>query len=127
MLGFFTWDLAVVISFVALGRDTHNESLDLARSFQTAAPFLIGLAAGWLPAHVRRRPSWVSSGIIVGSITLGGGLFLRSVVFAEGLSGAFPVVAALYLVGLMSSARVVWAGIARRRHQLDLGEELRSG
>jgi len=113
LLGFFGWDLVVVCSFVALGRDTHRESLDLVRSFQTAAPFLIALAAGWLPAPVRTRPAAIRSGLMIGGVTALLGLVLRGVVFDEGLSGAFPFIATAYLIGLMVLGRLVWARLRR--------------
>ena len=113
MLGFFGWDLVVVCSFVALGRDTHSESLDLVRSFQTAAPFLIALAAGWLPPALRTRPAAITSGLLVGGVTALVGLVLRAVVFDEGLSGAFPIITTIYLIGLMVLGRLLWARLRR--------------
>jgi len=108
MLGFFTWDLTVVISFVAVGRDTHEEALDLARVFTTATPFLIALGASWLPTRVRLDPAAARSGVWIGIVTAALGLVLRRFVFDEGLSGAFPVITTIYLLGLIVGGRVLW-------------------
>jgi hypothetical protein len=113
MLGSFAWDLLVVVSFVAFGRDTHNESLDLTRSFQTALPFLLALGVAWMPTPIRSRPAAVRSGLAIGATTALLGLILRGTVFNEGLSGAFPVIASLYLIGLIVLGRAVWSRLRR--------------
>lgn len=115
MAGFFIWDLLVVGSFVLLGRDTHRESLDLTRSLQTATPFLIALGAAWLPPQVRSRPEAIRSGVVIGTVTPLLGLLLRSLVFGEGLSGAFPIIATGYLAGLIVLGRVLWTRLGRTR------------
>ena len=103
----------VVGTFVLFGRDTHNESVGLAEITRTAGPFLLALAGAWLTPLVHRTPWRIGSGIAVGVITTVLGLYFRSVVFDEGLSGLFPVITGAYLVGLMVLIRVV--GVARSR------------
>jgi len=112
--GFALFDLVVVASFVIIGRDTHNESQGIGEVVQTAAPFLLALAGAWITPLVHRTPWRLGSGLAVGVTTTAAGLFFRSVVFGEGISGAFPIVAAAYLIGLMAAGRV--AGALRRRH-----------
>lgn len=115
MLGFFAWDLLVVVTFVVWGRGTHQETLDAGRSFQTALPFLIALLVAWLPATVRAHPGAWQSGIMVVAITAILGMALRRLVFDEGLSGLFPVVTLGYLGVLIIGARLLRPWVAARR------------
>lgn len=108
-------DIAVVASFVFIGRDTHNESVGAAEVFGTGAPFMLALAGAWLTPLVHRTPWWIGSGIAVGAITACLGIFFRSVVFGEGISGLFPVVAAGYLIGLMIIPRLIAFARSRTR------------
>lgn len=107
-IGFAAWDLAVVVSFVVIGRDTHQESVGFSEVVRTGAPFVLALAGAWLTPAVHRQPWLIGAGVAVGVITSATGLFFRSVVFGEGLSGAFPVVAAVYLIGLIGLGRVLF-------------------
>lgn len=111
-LGFAAWDLVIVVSFILIGRDTHEESVGFSEVVRTGAPFALALAGAWLAPIVHRRPWRISVGIAAGVITTAMGLFFRSVVFGEGLSGAFPLVTAAYLIGLMGLGRLffrLWA------------------
>ncbi len=103
----FAWDLTVVVAFVVMGRSTHAEPLDFWRSFRTAEPFLLGLALGWFPPLVWRTPLRIVAGLVVGLITVAAGLAIRRVVFAEGISGVFPVVTTGFIVGLMVLGRLI--------------------
>lgn len=107
-IGFGVWDLAVVLSFVLIGRDTHEESVGLSEVLRTAAPFLLALVGAWLTPLVHREPWRTRTGVAVGLIATLVGLFFRGVVFGEGVSGAFPVVTAAYLVGLTVLGRVLF-------------------
>ena len=106
-------DLAVVASFILIGRDTHNESVSAADVFRTSAPFLLALAGAWLTPLVHRAPWRVGSGIAVGLITTALGIYFRTVVFGEGASGLFPLITAGYLIGLMIIPRLVAAARSR--------------
>lgn len=107
-IGFAGWDLAVVVSFVLIGRDTHEESVGFSEVARTGAPFILALVGAWLAPLVHRQPWRISVGIAAGVITTAMGLLFRSVVFGEGLSGAFPVVTAAYLIGLIGLGRVLF-------------------
>ncbi len=107
-IGFAAWDLAVVVSFVLIGRDTHQESVGFSEVVRTGAPFALAVVGAWLTPMVHRQPWLIAVGIATGVITSLMGLFFRSVVFGEGLSGAFPVVTAAYLIGLMGLGRVLF-------------------
>jgi hypothetical protein len=43
-------DIAVIVVFVAIGRRNHDEGSGFGEVLRIAAPFLIGLAAGWIAA-----------------------------------------------------------------------------
>jgi hypothetical protein len=103
-------DPAVVVAFVAIGRDTHDEPPTLGGSAVTAAPFLIALAAGWLAARAWRSPFSIASGAVVATVTLVLGMVLRRTVFGEGTAIAFVVVATLFLGITMLG----WRAIAGR-------------
>ena len=112
VLGF---DVLVVVTFVIFGRDTHDSPFDIAESTRIAAPFMAGLGIGWLIPQVRASAWRVLNGVIVGLITVVVGVTLRSVVFGDGITGAFPAVAAAYLIGMMSVYRVALAVRSRQR------------
>ena len=48
-------DTAIVVAFVAIGRNNHDEDPGVAGLISTVAPFLIGLAVGWLVARAWDR------------------------------------------------------------------------
>ncbi|MFC6235738.1 DUF3054 domain-containing protein, partial [Leucobacter soli] len=50
-------DAALVLAFSVLGRRSHAEALTIAGIWETAWPFLAGLAISWLAALVWRRPT----------------------------------------------------------------------
>jgi len=88
-------DPAFVLLFVAVGRDAHDEQSGTVLA--TAAPFLIALAAGWGAARAWRDPAGLTTGVVVTSVTLAGGMLLRRFAFGDGTAPAFVVVAALFL------------------------------
>lgn len=107
-------DVMVVVSFVAFGSENHDQPLDLAELLRVAAPFLVGLAAAWAIPILRRKPWHWLNGVLMGLVTTAIGLTLRTVVFSDGISGAFPVVAAAYIVLWMTALRA-GVGFALRR------------
>ena len=48
-------DVLCVLVFVVLGRRNHDEGTAAAGVVETAAPFLIGLAAGWASGLARSK------------------------------------------------------------------------
>jgi hypothetical protein len=103
-------DPVVVVAFVAIGRDTHDEAPTLGGLMVTAAPFLIALAAGWLAARAWRDPAGIPTGAVVAAVTLVLGMALRRTIFDEGTAVAFVVVATLFL----GIAMLGWRAIAGR-------------
>ncbi len=102
-------DLAIVMSFVLIGRDTHNESLGVSEVLRTGAPFVLALGGAWLTPLVHRTPWRIGAGLVAGLITTALGIYFRTVVFGEGSSGLFPLVTAAYLTGLMLVPRLIAA------------------
>lgn len=104
-------DVFSVVLFVALGRRSHDESGGFASVVETAAPFLLGLVAGWLVARMWRRPTAILTGIVVWPITILVGMVLRNLVFDRGTAGSFVIVATLFvglfLVGWRAAVRLV--------------------
>lgn len=105
-------DVAVVGAFVLIGRREHEEGTAASDIFATAAPFLFGLAAGWLGARAWRRPLAVPTGVAVWAATILVGLFTRRIVFDDGIAFAFIVVATLFL----GAGLVGWRAIASKRY-----------
>ena len=102
-------DAALVIAFAALGRRSHDEGTALSGVLEVAAPFLIALAAGWLAARAWRARTALPTGVVVWTVTVVGGLALRSVVFDRGIAVSFMIVAALTLGALLLG----WRAAAR--------------
>jgi hypothetical protein len=90
-------DLGLVLVFVAIGRSSHRESASLVGFLDTAWPFVVGLAVGWIALRAWRRPTalvWTGWG--VWAITVALGIALRSV-SGQGIAVSFIVVTAIVL------------------------------
>ena len=111
---FLAWDISVVVAFVVIGRDTHDESQAIASILRTTAPFMAALLLALAMPEVRRSPARITAGLLSGATTALVGLMLRRAVFGEGLAGAFPLVATAFLVGLMVVGRLIPAMWRRR-------------
>lgn len=110
-----TADVALVVGFVAVGRQEHSTADGLAGLLMTASPFLVGLLAGslltWFPRSWDRL--W-PHGVVVWLTTLGLGLFLR---VWWGLGGAplsFILVAASVLALVLLGRRAVSRALGSR-------------
>ncbi|NKX50250.1 DUF3054 domain-containing protein [Arthrobacter deserti] len=85
-------DLAALVVFAALGRETHAHGLDPAGVLLTAAPFMAGAAAGWLAVRAWRRPLAVwPTGTAVWLCAVVLGLMLRGAA-GGGLALPFQIV-----------------------------------
>lgn len=94
-------DVAVVVVFALLGRVSHDEGELLLGTVGTAAPFVLGLLAGWLRApcaglSAAERARTVRFGWWLLAWTMAGGIAIRWLV-GEGLAPAFHAVATLVL------------------------------
>lgn len=95
-------DTLVVVMFVLIGRQSHDEPAALFGIAETAWPFLTGAAVGWLAARVWRDP-WAPgrAGLPVWAAAVVGGLLLRAA-SGQGTAPPFMIVTAAVLgVGLL--------------------------
>ena len=71
-------DVAAVLAFVAIGRHTHHDGVSPAGLWQTAWPFLAGLAVGLAAARSWRAPmAIVPSGLGAWLGAAGAGMVIR--------------------------------------------------
>lgn len=111
----FIVDALLVVVFALSGRASHAEALDAAGVWQTAWPFLAGLAVGWSVARAWRAPAAPArTGIPVWLAALVGGMLLRAL-SGQGTAPAFVVVATLTLFALLVGWRVLAALVRRIR------------
>ena len=99
-------DVVLVVLFAAVGRRSHAEGLDVGGILRTAAPFLVGTAAGWLLASITldSGPRTLAFGAVVVVCTVVLGMLLppggrrghRALVRAR---GDVPVLVAVLLLG----------------------------
>ena len=108
-------DLASVLVFVAIGRRNHDEGEGVAGIVETAAPFLIGLAAAWLIVRAWRWPMAILTGVTVWPVTVLIGMLCRSLIFGDGTAASFVVVATVFLGFCLVGWRAVAQAIVRRR------------
>ena len=104
-----TLDVIAVFLFVAIGRNNHDESGPvIVGILKVAAPFVIGLALGWLAARAWLAPlSPVPTGVVIWLVTVIGGMLLRRFVFDRGTALPFIIVASLFTLLLLVGWRVL--------------------
>jgi hypothetical protein len=108
-------DGVLVLVFVALGRQSHNEGITLLGTAETAWPFLIGLAVGWVLTRAWRNPLGILlPGTILWACTLVIGMLLR-VVSSQGVALPFVIVATVTLALFLIGWRALAAGFRRIR------------
>ncbi|PRY54862.1 Protein of unknown function (DUF3054) [Knoellia remsis] len=101
-------DVVAVVVFAVVGRRSHAEGLTLSGVLQTAGPFLVGTAAGWLLASVTldvSPRSW-QFGVVVVAATVVVGMLLRRLA-AAGTAPSFIVVATVFLAVTMLGWRLL--------------------
>ena len=104
-------DVVCVLVFCALGRRSHAEGVTVSGVAQTAWPFLVGVAVGWLLSRGWRRPvDLAPTGLAVWVCTVAFGMLLRKA-SSQGVAVSFVVVAtlvtAVLLLGWRAAARPV--------------------
>ncbi|WP_461637244.1 DUF3054 domain-containing protein [Leucobacter sp. BZR 635] len=108
-IGALLLDAAFVITFAALGRGSHDREATLAGLFETAWPFLAGLAIAWLVTLAWRRPLAVlRTGIPLWIGSAGLGLLFRALV-GQGTALPFVIVATLTLCAMLVGWRLIAA------------------
>ena len=91
-------DTLVVLVFAGIGRASHHESNPVLDSLQTAWPFLVGVAVGWLLVRAvsGRLPLAVRAGWPVWLCAVVVGMLLRQLT-GRGTAFAFILVATVFL------------------------------
>ncbi len=107
-------DVLCVIVFCTIGRRSHAEGLTVSGIAETAWPFLVGTAAGWLLSRGWQRPAaLVPTGVTVWLCTIVIGMLLRKLTSA-GTAPSFIVVAslstALLVLGWRAGVRLLNRG-----------------
>ena len=92
-------DIAVIVVFVAIGREEHNSGNSVVGLLETAAPFLIALGIGWMATRAWQNPTGVGRGLGIWLVTILAGMNLRHYVFDDGTATAFIVVASAFTLG----------------------------
>jgi hypothetical protein len=107
-------DIVGVLVFCAVGRRSHAEGLTVAGVADTAWPFLVGTAVGWLLSRGWRRPTAVApTGVVVWLSTVVVGMLLRKATSA-GVAVSFIVVATVATAVMLLGWRTVFAALRRR-------------
>ena len=110
-------DVLSVLLFVTIGRrNHHSDGSVVVGALRVAAPFLIGLAVGWLAARAWRTPTVpFPTGVVVWLCTLVVGMLLRHLAWSDGTALSFVIVATcftgLFLLG--------WRMLVERRSGRD--------
>ena len=114
-LPFFLLDAALVVTFVLIGTRNHDTNTGADGDFGVAAPFLIGLTAGWLVTQAWKRPSDVKTGVLGWVVTIVMGMVLRHFAWDEGTAGAFVVVATVFNAFTLVGWRVIRENLGKKR------------
>lgn len=108
--------MVAVLAFAAIGRSSHTEALSVPGVLATAAPFVVGLLAGWAAGRVWREPVRPASGwwAVAGAAMVG--LALRFLV-TDRLPWTFVLVATVSLAVMLQSWRLVVLAVLHRRRR----------
>ena len=108
-------DILAVVVFVAIGREEHESGSTIGGLAETAAPFLIGLAVGWLVARAWRRPLSLASGLVIWPTTVLVGMIVRASVFDGGTATSFVIVTMAFLGMCLVGWRLIAQSVMRRQ------------
>ena len=107
-------DAASIVVFAAVGVRSHEIDSGFGDVFTIAAPFLIGLAVGWLVARAWDAPFAFRTGVIAWVATILVGMLLRRFVFDRGTAMSFVIVTTLFVGACLLGWRVVARVVSRR-------------
>jgi len=110
---FWVLDVATVLSFVIIGRDTHGFVTDWAATMRVAAPFLIALGIGVLVTRAWRSPTSILTGLGIAVTTVVVGLVLRKYVFDAGTARAFVILTSAWMIAWMVGWRLITKLVVR--------------
>jgi chromate transport protein ChrA len=105
-------DVASIVTFVAIGRRSHDESGSVLEGIaKVAAPFLIALVAAWAVSRAWTSPWSIRTGIVIWPVTVAVGMVLRHTLFDRSTATSFIIVTAIvtgvFLVGWRALAALV--------------------
>jgi hypothetical protein len=116
ILGALALDVVLVGAFAVIGRASHDSDV-WTGLWQTAWPFLAGLAIGWLVTRAWRAPAApVRTGLGVWALTIVGGMLLRGA-SGQGTALPFIIVASLTLLAALVGWRLIAAVVRRSRRR----------
>ncbi|MDJ0313450.1 DUF3054 domain-containing protein [Arthrobacter sp. H35-D1] len=107
-------DIVLVLLFAISGRSSHTETLTVGGILQTAWPFLVSLAVGWLVCRAWAHPLRVwPQGVCLWLITVAGGMALR---ILSGNTAELPfVIVATVVLGVFLLGHRFLATLVSRR------------
>lgn len=103
-----TFDVVAIMVFVFIGRRNHDEGTTLGGVVRVAAPFLIGLAVGWIVARAWKAPISTTTGMVIWPVAVAVGMLLRRAAFHNGTALAFIIVASLFTGLLLVGWRALY-------------------
>ena len=104
-----TLDVVAIIAFVVIGRRSHHEGEAVSGVLRVAAPFLIGLAVGWVVARAWKAPTDTTTGMVIWPFTVVVGMLLRRFAFDDGTALAFIIVASVFTGLLLVGWRALYS------------------
>lgn len=108
-------DIAFVALFAAVGRRNHAEGLSIGGVVETAWPFVVGAAVGWVISRGWHRPTAVvPTGVTIWVCTVAVGMLLRKAT-SEGTAASFVTVTTLTLGLLLLGWRAAVTRVTGRR------------
>ena len=111
----FAADVALIALFAATGRRSHAEGVTAAGIADTAWPFIVGAATGWILSRGWRRPAAVApTGVVVWIAAVTVGMLLRRLT-GSGTAASFVLVATVVTGVLLLGWRVLASRRRRRR------------
>lgn len=114
-MGWLLVDVAWIVLFALLGRESHEGDTAALAVLGVAWPFLAGYAATALVVGLRRRPRALGRGAVVWLGSVAGGMAIRTVLEGRLPETAFIVVALVFLGAGLVGWRLVAALVCRRR------------
>lgn len=103
-----TFDVIAIVAFVVIGRRNHDEGEAVGGVLRVAAPFLIGLAVGWLVARAWKAPTSTTTGMVIWPVTVVVGMLVRRFIFDDGTALAFIIVASVFTGLLLIGWRALY-------------------
>ena len=111
----FAIDVALIVLFVFIGTRNHDTDTGVSGVLTTAAPFLIGMCAGWYASSGWKNPTATQTGIVVWVGTVVIGMLLRHFAWDRGTAVAFIIVATVFNALTLIGWRTVRENFSSRR------------